>query len=185
MSDRPPAVPTSGGIVLDDPLPTSPPGDDPAEVIDDAGATGVDDGSNGAGGVMGSAGGPSGGAVPLADELARVTGLLLVVLLPIHLLTVLLVDPTDVEALLERWRNRWWLLADWGFLTVGVVHCVLSLRARVLALGSTGPGAGADRPETDGVPATDDHFGRVAFGLLVTIAGVLYLAASWATLRLV
>ena len=38
---------------------------------------------------------------------------------PIHLVTVLLADPTEVDRLLDRWENRWWLLADWGFLTVG------------------------------------------------------------------
>lgn len=123
--------------------------------------------------------------LPLATELARVTGLLLLVLLPIHLTTVLLADPTDVDRLLDRWDDRWWLLADWGFLTVGVSHALFSLRERMHRLGS-GSEVSSACPHCGGVlPAPDDRFGVLAFRLLVGLTVVLYLAASWAMLRLV
>jgi hypothetical protein len=143
-----------------------------AAEVGDGEATEVDDGDSGVG-------------LPLATELARVTGLLLVVLLPIHLVTVLLADPTEVDVLLERWENRAWLLADWGFLTVGLAHCLLSLRARVVALGP-GPAPAVACPHCGGdLPGTDDGFGLLAFRCLVTLSVGLFLAASWAMLRLV
>lgn len=103
--------------------------------------------------------------LPLTTELARVTGLLLVVLLPIHLVTVLLAEPTDVDALLARWEQRGWLLADWGFLTVGLAHGVLSIRARLL-------GRFGDA-------------GQLAYRVVVILTAVGYLAACWAMLRLI
>jgi hypothetical protein len=171
----------AGAIALDEP-----PEDDLARAEGElAERTDADDGSAGAGDPTGSGGAEAGSGVPLTTELARVTGLLLVVLLPIHLVTVLLADPTDVDALLERWENQWWLLADWGFLTVGVAHCLLSLRTRVLSLGApTAPDATC--PHCGGeLPAPDDGFGRVAYVLLTVVTIGLYLAASWAMLRLV
>jgi hypothetical protein len=183
-----PEGPGAGSIALDDPP-------DPVDPIDrgsadDRAATpDVSEAESGDGSI---GDGPTGGdavhaapRVPLVTELARVTGLLLVVLLPIHLVTVLLADPTDVDALLERWEDQWWLLADWGFLTVGLAHCLLSLQPRLLALGRPAARA-ASCPHCGGdLPVADDGFGRVAFFVLAVVTIGLYLAASWAMLRLV
>jgi hypothetical protein len=179
-----------GAVALDDPLGDGP-ADEPGEERDGDGVTDarrdrrVGDGDDGDP-VVPEAGPPHDPpSLPLSSELARVTGLLLVVLLPLHLVTVLLADPTEVDRLLDRWDNRWWLLADWGFLTVGLSHSLLSVRERMHRLGS-GSTVAAACPHCGGaLPATDDRFGIVAYRLLLLLTVALYLAASWAMLRLV
>jgi hypothetical protein len=126
--------------------------------------------------------------LPLADQIARVTGLVLAVLVPIHLGTLLVRDPASVDSsfLIDRWSNPAWLLADWGLLAVGTVHALVSLWAR---LGRrTDEGRRVRCPSCDeefALPARLSHITLVALWAgLATFAGVLFLAASWGMLRL-
>lgn len=73
---------------------------------------------------------PPPAAVPAAEpswgwHLFRVSGLVLVVLLPVEVISALLA--TDVadwsaQAVADRWAGPWWRAADWAFLVLGLVH---------------------------------------------------------------
>jgi succinate dehydrogenase hydrophobic anchor subunit len=105
--------------------------------------------------------------LPLAAQIARTTGLLLLILVPIHLGSLMVHDPEIVNTayLVDRWANRWWLLADWGLLVVGTVHAVLSIWGRLMS---------------DGARTSRVLIG----GALTTLTVALFFAASAGMLRL-
>jgi succinate dehydrogenase hydrophobic anchor subunit len=134
----------------------------------------------------------SGGAghseLPFVVQMARTTGLLLGVLVPVHLGSLLVRDPETVDAafLIDRWSNPAWLLADWGLLAVGTLHAVLSLWAR-LPRGER-VGRRVRCPSCDEEIPLPPKLSRgtlvvLVAGLTVVSAG-LFLTASWGMLRL-
>jgi succinate dehydrogenase hydrophobic anchor subunit len=102
------------------------------------------------------------------EPLAHASAVVLVLLLPLHVVT-LLIHPqeTDAGTLIERWDSHAWLLADWSLLAVASVHALSVLWLRV-----------------EGAPWTPVVKTRVIAA--VGGAGVaLFLAASWSMLVLV
>jgi succinate dehydrogenase hydrophobic anchor subunit len=122
-----------------------------------------------AGGVVVTAAAPSGAhAAPAGEQswawhLVRVSGLALVVLLPLEVITGLLV--TDVadwsaQAVADRWDDPWWRAADWAFVVLGLVHGGIGV-AHLVRSGVARPGRR-----------------RLALGALTLAVVVLVLAAS-------
>lgn len=103
------------------------------------------------------------GALGRVAELSRVTGLLLVPLLALHVTTLLLRDPAELDRVLflDRWSSVGWLFADWGLLLVGSVHGVLALWPRLDGWGGAG---------------------RVLFGTIAVCTATLFFTASWVML---
>lgn len=73
---------------------------------------------------------PSPEAVPAAQpswgwHLFRVSGLVLVVLLPVEVISGLLatdVGDWSAQAVADRWAEPWWRAVDWAFLMLGLLH---------------------------------------------------------------
>jgi hypothetical protein len=128
-------------------------------------------------------------ALPFISQLARTTGILLAVLVPLHVGSLLLRDPETVDTgfLIDRWSNRAWLLADWGLLLVGTTHAVLSLWGRVRPVDAE-PARETECPhcgERVPIPTRASRNLVVATcATLTTLVIALFLASSWAMLRL-
>jgi hypothetical protein len=122
--------------------------------------------------------------LPWTEALVRVTGVVLVPLVAIFLITVLLRDPETVGLvfLSQRWENRLWLLADWGLLVVGSMHAVLALWSWAgrphRVSGPEGPSAAAREA------AAPQGWRLAVWAALSAFTAGLLLAASWAMLVL-
>jgi hypothetical protein len=125
-----------------------------------------------------------GAELPWTEALVRVTGVVLVPLVAIFVVTVLLRDPETVGLvfLSQRWENRLWLLADWGLLVIGSMHAVLALwswAGRPHRIADPGPRTGAAREVT-----APQGWRLAAWATLTAFTAGLLLAASWAMLVL-
>jgi hypothetical protein len=122
--------------------------------------------------------------LPWTEALVRVTGVVLVPLVAIFVVTVLLRDPETVGLvfLSQRWENRLWLLADWGLLVVGSMHAVLALWSWA---GHPRRVADPERPNAAAREVAAPQGWRLAvWAALSAFTAGLLLAASWAMLVL-
>lgn len=102
-------------------------------------------------------------------HLFRVTGLVLFLLLPIHVVSTLVVtDVADWSAatVAERWSDPTWRVLDWAFVVLGLTHGGMGLTRLV--------GTGVRRPavRTAATTLIAAGFGTLGVGASLAVLGV-------------